>query len=245
QGRSGVDRLGSAPNFPHGGPPPPQLVAVLDVVEDQGEVVGQLDSDRRPDGVGVAAAEGLAGEERQVGPHPFPRTRPRPAQPEMVLHHLGEQRGLGGPDDLGKAGELPVEGAIHGLQPGGTAGKGFARVARRAGEPSAGGPGPHPSSISRSSVRASRDPAPEQNMATRSCQPKPSSRRRAGSSPSAAAASTAWANPTRRAPMASALAASRPYLMPPLEMLGVAGAAAFACRPPSAVAIPHPANAGP
>ena len=88
---TGVDRLAHAPDLPDRGPTAAQLVAVLNVVEDQREIVHQLDGDGRPQRVRVALTKGFAGEQGDIRPQPLAGALAGLAQPEVVLDHLGEQ----------------------------------------------------------------------------------------------------------------------------------------------------------
>ena len=51
----------------------------------------QLDGDGRPERVGVAPSEGLAGEQGDIRPQPLAGAVAGFAQPEVVLDHLGEE----------------------------------------------------------------------------------------------------------------------------------------------------------
>ena len=86
----------------------------------------ELDGDRRPQRIGVASPEGLAGEQRDVGAQPLAGPVAGLAQAEMVLDHLGEQGALAGSSPLREPRKLAVERLVHRLHPVGAARKGLA-----------------------------------------------------------------------------------------------------------------------
>src|SRR5919204_5676132 len=90
---------------------------------------------------------------------------------------------------------------------------------------------------------SSREPAPTQNIATRSAVTSSWPISTAASTPPAAARRNGPASPTRSAPSATALATSTPSRTPPLANSRASGATRRACRSASAVGTPQPANA--
>ena len=93
---AGIDALLGAPDRPDGGAMAAELVAVLDVVVDQREVVDQLDGDGRGERPVRVSAERLARPERQRRADALPggivcRAALRVRPPKVVCGHLAEQ----------------------------------------------------------------------------------------------------------------------------------------------------------